>query len=338
VRQVRQYLLRLITGAFVLAVWAARPATSFASPAWPVVPTSPAVNPIKTLFWVILGIAAVIFIAVEGVLLYNVVRFRARAGHEEGDQISNNTPLEITWTAIPLVILVALYIFMIPVMRAAANPPADSLHVNVVGHQWWWEFQYPDDGVQAPNELHIPVGRPIRLTLQSADVIHDFWVPELGAKEDLIPGQANETWIEAQTPGTYKGQCNVFCGPQHAGMLITVIAEPPADFDAWLQDQRTPAPQPSGGLTLAGQQYFLNGPCIACHAIDGTPADAHVGPDLSHVASRTTLAAGVITNTPANLTRWLSASQEVKPESKMPDFHLPSEEVNALAAYLDTLK
>ncbi|HTX89162.1 MAG TPA: c-type cytochrome, partial [Bacteroidales bacterium] len=202
----------------------------------------------------------------------------------------------------------------------------------------WWDLRYLRDQVVTANELHIPVGRQLLLQIESADVIHDWWVPELGRKMDAIPGKSNFLWIEADRPGTFAGSCNEYCGGEHAWMRIRVIAQVPEDFDRWLREQKHPPPVPADSIGEAGARIFLGKACSGCHAIAGTPAQSHIGPELSHVASRETLGAGVLTNTPENMTRWMKDPQKVKPGARMPDFKLNEDELTCLVTYLEGLK
>ncbi|MGH2350349.1 MAG: cytochrome c oxidase subunit II, partial [Chloroflexota bacterium] len=212
-----------------------------------------------------------------------------------------------------------------------------------IGHQWWWEFQYPELGVTTANELHIPVGVPINLELESADVIHSFWVPHLAGKTDAIPGRVNRLWFLADEPGTYNGQCAEFCGIEHALMRMLVIAESQSEFDAWVRNERSiPAfaatPTAQDSLVTRGAQLFANGVCITCHTIRGTAAQGKVGPELTHVGSRQTIAANTLPNTPEGLERWLRNPQAVKPGNLMPNLNLSDEDIDALVAYLQSLK
>jgi cytochrome c oxidase subunit 2 len=327
----------LATLALAVALW---PSPALAqSPGSPFEPASPQARAISDLFILTLALAAVVFLIVQGILVYVVLRFRARPGHEEPQPVFENRRLEITWTAIPVVILAILFVVMIPAMGAAESVPSDAYTVDVTGHQFWWEFRYPQTAnAIAANEMHIPVGEKVRVTLQSADVIHSFWIPRLNGKMDLIPGQTNVWVIQADTAGEYVGQCAELCGYQHAWMLLRAFAEPRPQFDAWVSQQAANAVAPTGTLAQQGQQLFATYACGNCHAIRGTDAAGNVGPDLTHVASRTTLGAGVLTNTPDNLRRWLDNPQAVKPSSNMPSFRFSKDQVNALATYLEGLK
>jgi cytochrome c oxidase subunit 2 len=214
--------------------------------------------------------------------------------------------------------------------------------VKVTAHQWWWEVRYdaatPSDVVTTANELHLPVGRTVKVELESADVIHSFWVPNLHGKTDLIPGHTAVTRLQADRPGTYWGQCAEFCGLQHANMRLVVVAEPEEVYQRWLETQRKPAADPDTDSRKRGQQVFLKGSCVLCHAIGGTAANARVGPDLTHVASRPRIAAGTLPNTRGHLGGWVADAQAVKPGVRMPVNPLPADDLRALLDYLEGLE
>jgi cytochrome c oxidase subunit II len=224
----------------------------------------------------------------------------------------------------------------------AAMRSPQALEIEVVSRQWWWEFKYRDPVparlLTTANELHIPVGRPISLKLNSRDVIHSFWVPSLAGKRDLIPGQENTLVLQADAPGVYRGLCAEFCGHQHAKMGFLVVAEPPEDFERWREHQLQPAQPPADALAQRGQQVFLTGPCVMCHAIQGTDAFATLGPNLTHLASRQSLAANTVPNVRGHLAGWILNAQSIKPGNKMPSISLPPEDLHALLAYLEGLK
>jgi cytochrome c oxidase subunit 2 len=303
---------------------------------------------VNWLFWP----AVVVFFAVEGLLLYSIFRFRARPGDPLPVQLHGNTRLEITWTIIPALILVVILGVTFRTQAVLATPPqGETIRVQVIGHQWWWEFVYPDLGVTTANELHIPVGVPVELELTSADVNHSFWVPHLGGKMDLIGGRINRMTFQADEAGVYSGQCSEFCGIQHAMMRVLSVAESRSEFDAWVRQQRSipafsaPAATPAAGaapatesLVQRGAQVFANGACITCHTVRGTPAQARVGPDLTHFGARRSIAANTLTNTPENLARWLRNPQAVKPGNLMPNLNLSDQDIQALVAYLGSLK
>ncbi|MGN6813709.1 MAG: cytochrome c oxidase subunit II [Thermomicrobiales bacterium] len=305
-------------------------------------PQSGRARAVVDLTWVVLFFVALVFIIAEGLLIFALVRYRHRGEAGEPRQTFGNRRLEITWTAIPIVILIFVFILTVRAMRVIAAPPAagDALNVTLIGHQWWWEYRYPDLGIVTANELHIPAGKTVHLQLESADVIHDFWVPQLGRKMDVVPGKINSIYVQSDNPGVFDGACAEYCGTQHAWMRIKVIADSPADFDQWVQAQKATGAQPASPDALAGRGIFLSsaGNCASCHTINGTANLANVGPDLTHVGSRTTIGAGVLTNTSDNMARWLTNPQQVKPGNLMPDLRLTPDEVRALTAYLESLK
>ena len=303
-------------------------------------PASPVAEREAWLFYVILAMAAVVFVLVEGLILLIVMRDRRR-GEEVGEpkQVHGHTRLEIIWTVIPLLLVIVLFGLTIGVMRAVAAPaPREGdVNVRVVGHRWWWEFEYPDYGFATANELHIPLGSATHLTLESADVIHSFWVPQLAGKTDVIPGTVNSMWLSADAPGMYDGQCSEFCGIQHAGMRIHVIVESREDFDAWVKSQQAPAVQAATALAQQGQDMVLTGVCSSCHSVRGTSAQGKIGPDLTHLMSRSTMAGGMYPLNEAYLRRWLANTQEMKPGNLMV-VRLVPDDMAAVLAYLKQLK
>jgi cytochrome c oxidase subunit 2 len=321
-------------------------------------PASPSADAIRSLSLLVAGIAAFIFLIVEGVLLYSVARFRRRrVSHEsEPPQVYGSKSIEVAWTAAPALIVFILVLVVTRTLWAVNRPtpepkPGDhALFVTVIGHQWWWEYIYETYdgrklGVITANELHVPassdgVDRPIYLTLKSADVCHSFWVPRLAGKTDLIPGHPNEMWFQTDKPGLYLGQCAEFCGTQHANMLLRVNVDEPAEFDRWLAHEAEPAVEPEAANQTAtgAQATFLGQSCIKCHRVRGTLAGGTFGPDLTHLMSRQTLAAGMVANNPENLRKWLVNPQQVKPGCLMPAFGLSPEEFDRIVEYLVTLR
>lgn len=238
--------------------------------------------------------------------------------------------------------LVGLLIYDFVLTRSLVAHAGDALPLRVVAHQWWWEVIYLDDSSQVvartANEIHIPVGRRVAIDLESRDVIHSFWVPNLQGKVDAIPGRMNRVVLSADEPGTYRGQCAEFCGLQHANMAFYVIAEPPEKFQAWLEHQRSPAASPTDELGISGERVFMSAPCALCHAVRGTLAMGSAGPDLTHLASRLSLASGTLENTRGNLAAWFMDPQHTKPGTHMPATHLDAANADALLYYLQTLK
>ena len=291
---------------------------------------------ISGLFYFIFWVAVVVFIIVESLLLYSVIRFRRKSDSEMPTQVHGNTKLEIMWTLAPAIVLAVVFVLTYQTLMAMATVPKDSLQVKVTGHQWWWEIEYPDLGIVTANEIHIPVAQSSQFNLESKDVIHSFWVPELNGKTDLVPGHKNVTWIQPTRIGTYRAQCAEFCGAEHADMRFSVVVESKADFDAWAAQQKQKAVT-SDTLTK-GMATFTQLGCFACHTIDGTTAQGKVGPNLTHVGSRKTIAAGVLEMNPANLRAWITNPQGIKPGVAMPTLAMTPDQADALSAMLQALK
>jgi cytochrome c oxidase subunit II len=308
-------------------------------------PVSTPASEISTVAWFVLAISAAIFVAVAGLLLYSVMRFRARPGdaQREPPQLYGSNPIEFAWTAIPFLIVVVLVLTTIRTIydvQAAAEPPG-AIHVRVIGHQWWWEFQYPDLGIVTANELHVPLSDPAHPTptwfeLESADVAHSFWVPRLAGKTDLIPNKINTMWIDPHQAGVYLGQCAEFCGTQHAMMLIRVVVEPRPAFDQWVAEQRLPAV--AQDAIAHGRQVFQENACASCHTVKGTPAHGTYGPDLTHLMSRQTVGSGVATNTPDHLKIWVREPARMKPGVLMPAMNLSASDLDDIVTWMVTLK
>jgi cytochrome c oxidase subunit 2 len=291
-----------------------------------------------TTFWWALGV----FILVEGVLIYAIWKFRARPGDAEPEQVHGNTTLEIVWTIIPAAILAFI---AVPTVRAiwktSEQPGRDAMVVEVIGHQWWFEFRYPEYGIVTANELRVPVGRKVDLRLTTKDVIHSFWIPQLAGKRDMIARHTNHFWFTAEEAGSYPGQCAEFCGLQHGRMAFHVVAEDSTAFAAWVAGQKTPladSTMAGDSLYQAGKTAFMTGGCIGCHAMTGQPTERLVdlvGPNLSHVGGRQHLVAGRFENTEENLAQWLRDPESVKSGSlmKLPR-QLTEAEITALVHYL----
>ena len=286
-----------------------------------------------------------IFLVVGGLGAYAVIKFRAKPGDDKSEpvQIFGSNQIELSWTIIPILIVVVLFLTSARMIFAVqdAKQPANSVKVTAIGHQFWWEFQYPDYGFTAANELHVPVSdpktpTPTFLKLSSADVIHSFWIPRLAGKTDMIPARVNEMWIDPYKPGLYLGQCNQYCGTEHAKMLLRVYVQPRAEFDAWVRNQQKTAADVAE--VRAGRDVFESQSCINCHAVKGTIANGRFGPDLTHLMSRDTIAAGAAQNTPDNLRRWIENPEVFKSGSNMPAMNLSPEQLTQVTAYLSTLK
>ena len=339
-------------------------------------PASPPAESIRSLSVLVLAITGFIFVVVEGILIYSIVRFRRRAadGAAEPPQVYGSKPIEIAWTAAPALIVFVLALVTARTLWEVNVPPPqpkegdNTLFVTVVGRQWWWEYTYDHyngkpiravgrDGketdlpVITANELHIPAAPPkgpdetseeyekkyrVFLTLKSADVCHSFWVPRLGGKTDLIPGRTNSMWFRTDRPGLYVGQCAEYCGTQHANMLIRVVVDSPRDFDAWLENERKPAADDPDAG--AGRSAFLAQSCVNCHRIRGTPSQGGYAPDLTHLMRRQTLASGMVPNTPEYLRRWVADPQQIKTGCLMPAFGLDDRQRDDIVRYLETLR
>lgn len=296
---------------------------------------SPEAQAIARLFCETLVVCAVVGVLVAGLVGYCAMRFRAGAG--EPAQTHGMTWLEVTWTLIPLAIVTGLFVRTAQTMGVSDRPADREPDIVVTGHQWWWEGRYEGGAVTA-NEIHIPVGKDLLVRVESSDVVHDFWVPQLARKIDAVPGHPSSIWMQADAPGTYLGACAEYCGAQHAWMRIVVIAESQPDFDAWKRHQSEPGLPPATEAARRGARDFGTKTCIECHAVGGPGPQARIAPDLTHLALRQTLGAGVLDNTPADLARWLKDPQSVKPGSHMPDAQLTEAEVGDLVAYFETLR
>ena len=293
---------------------------------------------ITSLSYIVLLVCLVILLIVSGLVSYSTWKFRGRPGEPEPKPVYGNVKLEMTYTIGFVVILSVISYFSVRAMYKADPSTKQADNLFIVAHQWWWEVRYPQTGVVTANEIHVMAGQPQRVGFRSADVIHDFWVPQLGRKMDVFPGSENRTWFAADRPGTYYGRCAEFCGQEHAWMRIRVIAQAPEDYKRWMRAQLVVPQTPAAGPAAMGAQYFQGLSCASCHTIRGTPAHARIGPDLTHVGSRETLAAGRLNNTPAELENWLLAPNLVKPGCKMPNLHLTREQRTDLVAYLENLK
>lgn len=296
------------------------------------------------LFWWIFWAATFVFIVVELAFVYAVFRFRRRPGDPMPSQTHGNTRLEVAWTIAPAVILAIIAVPTVSVLWKVLTPPNQGvrLEVEAVAHQWWWEFNYPSLGVKTANEMHIPAGYVAVIRLESKDVIHSFWVPKLGGKIDMVPGRHNVLWLQGDVPGVYYGQCAEFCGVGHSLMRFRAVVDTKEDFDKWTALQKQPAGAPPAGAA-AGRDIFMGkGACAGCHTVKGTDARGPVGPDLTHIGSRLTIASGIMDNTHDNLVKWLSDPNGVKPGNLMGSVitkgKFTPDELNALASYLESLK
>ncbi|HEY0875167.1 MAG TPA: cytochrome c oxidase subunit II [Vicinamibacterales bacterium] len=304
-------------------------------------PAGPQAASISNLWWLMFWTCTAVYVVVIGVLVVAI----SRRGREPLGPTSERHLLRsvVGATALTVVILFGLLFASVATGRAVASlGSAEALVIEVTGNQWWWDVTYdnpnPSLRVRTANELHIPTGRQIRVQLSSNDVIHSFWVPNLHGKMDLIPGRQTALWLQVDTPGIYRGQCAEYCGLQHAHMALTVVAESPGDFERWIVGQRQPAPDPSNSEQQRGRDIVERGPCAMCHAVSGTAAGGRTAPDLTHFATRSTIAAGVAPNTPGYLAGWIADPQHLKPGSRMPATGLSGEDLQAVLAYLETLR
>jgi cytochrome c oxidase subunit 2 len=302
---------------------------------------------IADLFWAYFDISALVFVLVMGAFVVAIFRKRTPDDPEKtepAEHIERPRRRAVTVaTVLTVVALIIMLVLSVATSRALASlGTKDAISVEVIGHRWWWEFQYPaavaGTHFTTAYEMHVPVGRPIEVKLSSHDVIHSFWVPSLSGKRDLIPGKRGSIVLQADRPGRYEGQCAEYCGTQHANMRFVVVAESEQDFKAWLAHSLSPAVTPDDPVKLAGQQVFQKGRCAACHAISGTDAFGTVGPNLTHIASRRELAMGTIANGPGHMAGWIVDPQSTKPGVIMPGTPLPPEDLNALITYLGSLK
>ena len=297
---------------------------------------------IEHLWWGMLAAAAVVFGGLLVLLLIAWLRRNREGLPVVGKQEQVSTGMVVGFgIVIPVLALATLFwVSDLEVGQTveAPNPGSAQMRMTVVGHQWWWEARYTGTQAVTANEIHIPTNTRIDVLLESPDVIHSFWVPALNKKVDTVPGHPNHMLLYSNRPGVFRGQCAEFCGLQHANMSLEVVAQPPAQFRAWLANESKPARRPSSALARTGRRIFLHGSCSSCHSIRGTRAHGYLGPDLTHLAERKTLAALTIPNTPARLAEWLRFAQKVKPGNKMPDIRLSDAQLRALVSYLEGLR
>nr|WP_248295328.1 cytochrome c oxidase subunit II [Paraburkholderia sp. UYCP14C] len=303
----------------------------------------PAALPTMRLGWALAAVAVTVTVIVGGLLLWALMHKRPPAQPE----VLNAEQGGIHWiyygTGVSSAVLLALLVYILITLESVASPGArPQLTITVTAYDWWWKIDYADDpnparNFSTANEIHIPVGAPVKVQLQSADVVHAFWVPQLAGKTQTIPGQTNEQWIQADMPGVYRGQCSQFCGAQHAHMAFEVVAQNPAEFDAWRDAQGEAAAPLSGNLVVEGQHLFAER-CAGCHTIRGTDSTGRQAPDLTHLGSRRKIAAGTLPNTPDHLLDWIEHAQQIKPDTLMPDIALTTADAAALSAYLATLR
>jgi cytochrome c oxidase subunit 2 len=314
-------------------------------------PAGPQSGSIGRMWWLMFYTCSAVFIIVGVIVLMAI--FRKRQERKKAGDTPDTSPdakreqrlSRVVVAGIGLTVVI-LFVFLISDFSTGrslfSSPDPQAMSIKITGHQWWWEVEYEDSTasniVHTANEIHIPVGRTVKFKLFADDVIHSFWVPNLHGKKDLIPGHEVDIWFRADRAGEYRGQCAEFCGYQHAHMAFTVVAEPPEQFDAWINQQRASSVPPTNEAEQRGQQVFLSSPCIMCHSIRGTDAGGKVAPELTHLASRRTIAAATLPNTRDHLAEWITNSQEIKPGNHMPPVPLSPDELQSLVTYLESLK
>jgi cytochrome c oxidase subunit II len=310
-------------------------------------PRGPAAAQIANLWWLMFWMGLAVLIIVLALLTIATIQARRRP-RDERPPVSGQSM--VIWGGVifplPILLIVLGYTIYSGNVTTHAPPsvggaPENPVIVDVIGHQFWWEVRYLNRGVLTANEIHIPVGQPVLFRVTSADVIHSFWVPQLHGKIDLMPGDTNQIWLQADEPGLFRGICAEFCGLQHAHMQFLVIAQPPDEFEVWAAQQAQPAVEPTDPLLIQGQQVYLGAGCVYCHTIGGVnppSATESVGPDLTHLASRRTLGAAMLENQPGHLAGWVLDPQAIKPGNKMPPTRMNSQDLQALLAYLQSLR
>lgn len=302
----------------------------------------PAAAPTMRLGWLMAGVSVTVTVVIAGLLIAAIARKRPTAASDSLNAESGGMRWIYIGTGVSSMALLAMLVYIFITLEAVATPATHpQLTISVTAYDWWWKVDYADDpnparNFSTANEIHIPVGEPVKIALKSADVVHAFWVPRLAGKTQTIPGQTNEQWIQADQAGIYRGQCSQFCGAQHAHMAFEVVAQSPADFNAWRDAQGKTAVSATDSSVAAGRHLFAER-CAGCHTIRGTDADGRQAPDLTHLNSRRLIAAGVLINTPDHLLDWIQHAQSIKPESLMPSIALNTGEAAALSAYLATL-
>lgn len=306
---------------------------------------------ISDLMWLAFGIAGVVFLIVESLLLISILKFRRRGNEAVGKnnlpvQNEGNKIFETAWTIAPAIVLAIVFYVSVVAYQSVRNVPnpsndapvdAQPINIRVLGYQWWWKFEYPDLKIKTANEYHVPVNSVITLSVEAGDVIHSYWVPQLGRKIDAIPGHINHTWFKAIETGIFTGECAELCGEEHAEMRFQVVVDTPEEFQNWVKQQQSLPPKMTG-LAAKGEQIFMQGSCKTCHTIDGTNARGQFGPDLTHVASRQIIAGGIMEFNVENMTKWLENPPAVKPGTKMPNLGLTKEQISALVAFISSLK
>lgn len=294
---------------------------------------------LASLGWAMIVIGTLVFLVVMATLLVPIWRKR-NAPRVDGPPPPVNEGAWVLYggALVPAVILAGIFVLTLGVYRATVPNARHPLTIDVIGHQWWWEVRYPEQHIVTANEIHIPVSRPVRVRLESDDVIHSFWIPNLAGKTDAIPGVTNAAWLEADQAGTWRGECAEYCGTQHAHMALSVVAQPSGEFARWAAKESGTAVQPADSAALEGEHVFLTSQCVFCHTVRGTQAGGRVGPDLTHIGSRLTLASGTLPNTRGNLGGWIENPDRIKPGTKMPSVPLDGVQLEAIITYLESLK
>jgi len=300
---------------------------------------TPQAEKINRLSYGFITAAIGVLLLVAVLTVYITIKFRSKTNTLEPRQITGNRKLEIAMVGFPAVLVIVFFFWSLNTMNAV-NPDRGNHKPDVIitGHQWWWEAVYPGSKVIIANEIHLPTGKKLLLQLNSADLIHDWWVPSFGAKMDMIPGMDNYLWVTINKPGIYEGTCSEFCGQQHAWMRIMVVAQSPADYNTWLLAHEVKAAVPIDILAKAGEALFMKASCSSCHSIQGTVGGGMEGPNLTHFASRQTMLSGMMDNNPQNVEKWLTDPQKIKPGAHMPRFIFSKDSVRAITAYLTLLK
>jgi cytochrome c oxidase subunit 2 len=304
-----------------------------------VIPKTDAAREIQFLYEIVYYISIPVFLFVQGLILWIIFKYKAKPGDPLPPQTHGNTALEVGSTVVFAAILLVLAYFTIPRIFALESEPhtKDYMVVEVTGHQWWFEFKYPEQKIVTANELIVPVGRTVYLKMTSSDVIHSFWIPQLMGKQDIMNGHITTLWFTPEEPGQYWGQCAEYCGGQHALMRMSATVLPANEFQAWVARTSQPA-TPTGELAEKGAEVFAKNACVGCHTIAGTSAVGKIGPDLSHFGSRTTVGAGILPNSTEHLAAWIKDPQGLKPGNKMPNVNLAPDELEAVVEYLHSLK
>ncbi|MCU1458486.1 MAG: coxB [Actinomycetia bacterium] len=292
---------------------------------------------VARIWWLMFGLAAGVYLVVGGFILVAVMRGR-RTSDGRSSRISDHAFVWLGGIVVPIVILFVLGVVTVNTTAALRRPDADPLRIQVEGKRWWWAVSYTGTGITSAGEIHLPTGRPIEITLTSDNVIHSFWVPQLAGKLDVIPGQRNVLRFKITHPGDYRGECAEFCGIQHANMNFRVVAESPGLYERWVSQHRNAPIEPASDVAASGEHVFQSQSCAGCHAVRGTQAHGTLGPDLTDIGARPLLGGGVMTNTPANLARWINDAPKYKPGVLMPAIHLSTSQTKSIVAYLESLK